>query len=199
MVPNGYVHIHMLYPMVDILLLPLALLEYAAPGEEKPGNGLLHRLMSWVLLLALGLAAYSYWLTDNNAYLKADFAMRQCTAWSNRLVARIEDCPDYEPGMKVVLLGSHEREKALSPTPELELSRAQFEDPAALLLRLGRLRPELRLRLIPYRAVGTEGGLLLALRLDAVSEDGRPVPTRLAAFSPTELSDGGAYEALVQG
>ena len=83
--------------------------------------------------------------------------------------------------------------------PELALSRAQVEDPAALLLRLGRLRPELRLRLIPYRAVGTEGGLLLALRLDAVSEDGRPVPTRLAAFSPTELSDGGAYEALVQG
>ena len=123
MVPKGYVHIHMLYPMVDILLLPLALLEYAAPGEEKPGNGLLHRLMSWVLLLALGLAAYSYWLTDNNAYLKADFAMRQCNAWSNRLVARIEDCPDYEPGMKVVLLRSHEREKALSPTPELELSR----------------------------------------------------------------------------
>jgi len=123
MVPNGYVHIHMLYPMVYILLLPLALLEYAAPGEEKPGNGLLPRLMSWVLLLTLGLAAYSYWLTDNNAYLKADFAMRQCTAWSNRLVTRIEDCPDYEPGMKVVLLGSHEREAALSPTPELEVSR----------------------------------------------------------------------------
>ncbi len=123
MVPNGHVHIHMLYPMVYILLLPLALLEYAAPGGEKARNGLLPRIMSWVLLLTLGLTAYSYWLTDSNAYLKADFAMRQCTAWSNRLVARIEDCPDYEPGMKVVLLGSHEREKALSPTPELELSR----------------------------------------------------------------------------
>ena len=118
MVPNGYVHIHMLYPMVYILLLPLALLEYAAPGK-----GVLHRVMSWVLALTLGLTAYSYWLTDNNAYLKADFAFRQCAAWSDRLVMRIEDAPGYEPGMKVVLLGSNEREEALSPTPELNLSR----------------------------------------------------------------------------
>jgi hypothetical protein len=118
MVPNGYVHIHMLYPMVYILLLPLALLEYTAPGK-----GVLHRVMSWVLALTLGLTAYSYWLTDNNAYLKADFAFRQCAAWSDRLVMRIEDSPGYEPGMKVVLLGSNEREEALSPTPELNLSR----------------------------------------------------------------------------
>ena len=123
MVPKGSVHIHMLYPMVFVLPLPLALLEYAAPGEEEPRNGLLPQIVSWVLVLTLGLTAYSYWLTDNNAYLKADFAMRQCTAWSDRLVARIEDCPGYEPGMKAVLLGSDQREEALSPTPELDLSR----------------------------------------------------------------------------
>ncbi len=119
MVPKGYVHIHMLYPMVYILLLPLALLECAAPEED----GLTRRLVSWVLALTLGLTSYSYWLTDNNAYLKADFAFRQCAAWSDRLVMRIEDCPGYEPGMKVVLLGSNVREAALSPTPELNLSR----------------------------------------------------------------------------
>lgn len=123
MVPEGYVHIHMLYPMVCILLLPLALLEYTAPGEDRPWNGLLPRIMSWILVVTLGFAAYSYWLTDNNAYLRADYAMRQCSAWSNRLIARIEDCPGYEPGMKVVLLGSNEREEALSPTPELDLAR----------------------------------------------------------------------------
>ena len=123
MVPDGYVHIHMLYPMVCILLLPLALLEYAAPGEEESWNGLLPRIMSWILVVTLGFAAYSYWLTDNNAYLKADYAMRQCSAWSNRLIARIEDCEGYEPGMKVVLVGSNEREEALSPTPELDLAR----------------------------------------------------------------------------
>ena len=83
--------------------------------------------------------------------------------------------------------------------PELGLSRAQFEDPAALALRLAEARPGLRVRLIPYRAVGTEGGLLAALPLDRITEDGKPSPARLAAFSPTELSDGGAYEALLQG
>ena len=83
--------------------------------------------------------------------------------------------------------------------PELGLTRAQFEDPAALLVRLGESCPELRVRLIPFRAVGVDGGLLLALSLDRVTEDGKTVPTRLVAFSPTELSDGGAYEAIVQG
>ena len=83
--------------------------------------------------------------------------------------------------------------------PELGLTRAQFEDPAALALRLAAARPGLRVRLIPYRAVGTDGGLLAALPLDRITEDGRPSPARLAAFSPTELSDGGAYEALLQG
>jgi hypothetical protein len=123
MVPDGYVHIHMLYPMVYILLLPASLLEYAGPGEAGPGDGVLPRLLSWVLLLTLGFTAYSYWLTDNNAYMKADLAFRQCAAWSDRLVARIEDCEGYEPGMKAVLLGSDKREAAMSPTPELDLSR----------------------------------------------------------------------------
>lgn len=82
--------------------------------------------------------------------------------------------------------------------PELGLTKAQLEDPAALLVRLRAARPELRLRLIPFRTVGLEGGLLLALTLDRVSEDGKPVPTRLVAFSPTELSDNGSYDALCQ-
>ena len=83
--------------------------------------------------------------------------------------------------------------------PELGLTKAQFEDPGGLLTRLSAARPDLRFRLIPFRTVGVDGGLLLALSLDRVTEDGKAVPTRLVAFSPTELSDGGAYEAIVQG
>ena len=123
MVPNGYVHIHMLYPMVFILLLPVALLEYGSSEAETNRPSLLPGTLSWILLLTLGLTAYSYWLTDNNAYLKADFAFRQCSAWSNRLITHVEDCEGYEPGMKVVLLGSNEREEAMSPTPELNVAR----------------------------------------------------------------------------
>ena len=82
--------------------------------------------------------------------------------------------------------------------PELGLSREAFEDPAALLVWLGMEKPSLRARLIPYRAVGTDG-MLPAMTMDRITEDGRPVQTRLVAFSSTELSDGGGYEALCQG
>ena len=83
--------------------------------------------------------------------------------------------------------------------PELGLTREAFRDPTALLARLGEERPDLRVRLVPFRAVGTEGGLLPALTMDRITEDGRPVLVRLAAFTPTELSAGGSYEALCQG
>ena len=83
--------------------------------------------------------------------------------------------------------------------PELGLTREDFEDPAALLARLGAERPGLRARLVPFRAVGTEGGLLPTLTMDRVTQDGVPARTRLVAFSPTDVSDGGDYEALCQG
>ena len=82
--------------------------------------------------------------------------------------------------------------------PELGLRQEDFRDPAELLRRLHLLRPELRARLIPYRAVGTDCGLLAALRMDRILENGRPSGARLVAFSPTELSDGGRCEALCQ-
>jgi hypothetical protein len=62
------------------------------------------------------------------------------------------------------------------------------------LLRL--VCPDLKTTLIPYRAVGTEGGLLLAVRMDRITENGAPSAFHLVAFSATEVSDGGGYEAL---
>ena len=82
--------------------------------------------------------------------------------------------------------------------PDLALSREAFEDPATLLVRLGQARPALRARLIPFRAVGGTG-LLLAVTLDEILENGKPACSCLVAFSPTELSDSGSYEALCQG
>lgn len=54
-------------------------------------------------------------------------------------------------------------------------------------------------RLIPYRAVGVECGMLLALRTRGVSANGRPLGRLLVALSPTPLDDGGGYQALVGG
>ena len=59
--------------------------------------------------------------------------------------------------------------------------------------------PELAAQLLPYRAVGVDHGLLLALRLEKAAWDGETLAGCLAALSPTPVSDGGGYQALVSG
>ena len=54
-------------------------------------------------------------------------------------------------------------------------------------------------RLLPFRAVGTEMGLLLAVRADSVSADGRSLGPLLVALSPGPVSDGGGYQGLIGG
>ena len=95
-----------------------------------------------------------------------------------RLGARQADTPDQVcPGDTVIIRSHGETKQVLE----------RLED--------GPWR--LRFRLLPYRAVGVERGLLLALRMDRVQvgeEDRGPM---LAALSPTPVSDGGAYRVLV--
>lgn len=59
------------------------------------------------------------------------------------------------------------------------------------------LRDPRRFRLLPYRSVGVEQGLLLAVRADQVQIDGRDAGARLVALSPTPVSDTGRYNALI--
>lgn len=54
-------------------------------------------------------------------------------------------------------------------------------------------------RLIPYRAVGTDCGMMVAIRAKAVAVDGKPIGDLLIALSPTPVGDGGAYQALIGG
>lgn len=54
-------------------------------------------------------------------------------------------------------------------------------------------------QLVPYRAVGVEHGVLLALRARQVMADGRPLGRLLVALSPTPVDDGGGYQALIGG
>lgn len=69
--------------------------------------------------------------------------------------------------------------------------------PAQALDRLNTGQFRGRFRLLPYRAVGVECGLLLAVRPDSVCLEGRERGPMLVAFSPTPVSDGGSYRALV--
>ena len=79
--------------------------------------------------------------------------------------------------------------------PHDGLRAADFAAPAALVVRLQRLHP----RLIPFRAVGTGSGLLLALPCEEVRIGKSVQKNGLVAFSPTPVSDGGGYEALTGG
>lgn len=72
---------------------------------------------------------------------------------------------------------------------------AELRDPAAAMERLG--AAGLRCRLLPYQAVGVECGLLLALRADRVKVGGEDYGPLLVALSPTGLTDGGGYCALI--
>lgn len=75
----------------------------------------------------------------------------------------------------------------------------QSIDPAAPVETLERLGSEegKRFRLLPYRAVGVEYGMLLAVRLDRAVLGGTEQAGLLAALSPTPVSDGGGYQALI--
>ena len=75
----------------------------------------------------------------------------------------------------------------------VSVSQTDFSKPTVLALRLRQCHP----RLIPYRAVGVENGLLLAIPCRITL--GFEQTQGLVAFSPTPLSDGGAYDALTGG
>lgn len=120
MVPSGYVHGVMIYGFAYMLLLPIALADYAEDHLKTGPGAPLQAAAAWVILLTVSVTAYSYAVTDNSAYLKADLGMRQCVAYSNRLIERAESCEGYEPGMDLVLLGSITEDQWLSPTPELD-------------------------------------------------------------------------------
>lgn len=76
----------------------------------------------------------------------------------------------------------------------LQLPRSAFQDPARTLAE--GLLPGLRL--IPYRAVGQPGSMLLALRLKNVKMGGQII-NPLVAFAPQKLVEGEDYRMLTGG
>ena len=81
------------------------------------------------------------------------------------------------------------------PRPVRELlAPERLRCPAELVEPLREAMPSLRPRLLPYRAVGTETGLLLLIRTDWVDICGTRMPGAAAALAPGALGDG--YAAL---
>lgn len=93
-----------------------------------------------------------------------------------------------------------EGERLRELVPELHLGdRGRLADPVSVLREMEGEGSALGLRLLPYRAVGVDCGLLLALRLDRAEYGGRACRGCLTALSPTPVSEGGAYCALIGG
>ena len=77
---------------------------------------------------------------------------------------------------------------------QLDIPRAFVENPIA-----GVCAPGLSgARLIPYRSVGCESGMLLAIRCEQVKIGGRPVSS-VVAFTPERLGSDGTYQVLAGG
>jgi len=73
------------------------------------------------------------------------------------------------------------------------------DNPVELLPQLRDAPDGLGLYLLPYTAVGTRSGFLLAFRPDSVRIDEKDVQGVAVALSPARVSDGGRYTALING
>ena len=76
-----------------------------------------------------------------------------------------------------------------------ELDDRTLQNPAEAMERLNQRWPG-RFRLLPYRAVGVEHGLLLAVRTDWIELGENRQKNGLIALSPNPVSDGGGYQVL---
>jgi len=94
---------------------------------------------------------------------------------------------------KPVLVTEGIRLKQLVPESLL----SGLERPAETMERCADPMWRQRLRLLPYRAVGVRCGFLLAVRTDRVQIGKREYSGLLVALSPTPVSDGGSYQALI--
>ena len=79
---------------------------------------------------------------------------------------------------------------------EISPSGVNLADPIGTMEHLEDTWWKKRCCLLPYRAVGVEHGMLLAVRSDRVVINDRCWNSLLVALSPTPVSDGGGYQGL---
>lgn len=93
-----------------------------------------------------------------------------------------------------VMVAEGERLGSLLPS---QIGREQFCDPVSAMEQLSGTEEGRRFRLLPYRSVGVECGMLLSLRVDKVQVGAQDYGSILVALSPNLVSDGGGYNALI--
>lgn len=104
---------------------------------------------------------------------------------------------DPVTGTPVLIAEPEAVRPVLPPAIRGLFDRSSVKSPSELMEVLSGTEYAVRFRLIPFRAVGTESGLLIAFRPDRIEIAGKPAKGMLIAFSPNELSEGAGYCALV--
>lgn len=149
---------------------------------------------AWTSLL---LAAVSIWLLCHAAFGEAigrrEYVPLELAYGENRLhLTALRDTGntlrDPISGEQVLVLSAQAAEHLTG------LTREQLRSPLETLA----CGPVPGLRLIPYRAVGTEGGLLLGLRFQN-ARIGKKRCSVVAAFAPEGLGAGDGFQALAGG
>jgi len=123
MTAGGDIHDLMRYGTVLLPVAAVALAGYACRAylELSVPAQWFRAVACWAILGSMALTAYSYMAADNRIYLKMELSYEQAYAYSNRLLAAVENCGDYRRGMPVALVGSSVIEQsAMYPTPQLD-------------------------------------------------------------------------------
>ncbi len=69
-------------------------------------------------------------------------------------------------------------------------------DPAQAMAEISRLRNGTYFRLVPYRALGVNDGILLVFRPDRITRDGITIKNGLVAIARQDMASGDGYSAL---
>jgi stage II sporulation protein GA (sporulation sigma-E factor processing peptidase) len=104
---------------------------------------------------------------------------------------------DPMSGRPVIVAGIGDIRPLLSPPVSRTVAQLREKDAVQVLETLSRMDHGMRFQLVPYSAVGTAGGVLLAFKPDEVVVDGKKNTGMLLALSPNSVSDGGNYSALL--
>ncbi len=126
------------------------------------------------------------------AYIVIELAGRRTEV--NSLVDTGNSLTDPISG-KTVIIAERSAVLELFDAKTAEILREKGENPTEAIERLSELG--LMFRLLPYSAVGLERGMLLAFKPDKVIINGKDKSGTLVAISPTRLSEGGIYSAIV--
>ena len=100
-------------------------------------------------------------------------------------------------GAKVCVVCAHDLLQIIPGHQRLRFEDAVKSGNPGALITLNALPCGISFRLVPYSAVGTASGLLLAFRPERITVDGKESRDLIVAVSPNEVADNVTYSALI--